>query len=104
MGQTMVLVVGLGSSLVPIYFSALTHVGLWAHWSMGSSSVRMRLIYVVFTQRTSSPKEVRMFRDHQDTYLNEVLIRGGLGCTGVLVRGELVCSRVPLREGLGRLG
>ncbi|KAL6289818.1 hypothetical protein ACE6H2_007328 [Prunus campanulata] len=71
---------------------------------MSSGPVRMRLIYVVFTQRTSSPKGVGMFRDHQDAYLNRVLVRRGLGCFGVLVRGELVCSGVPLREGLGRLG
>ncbi|CAL2277228.1 unnamed protein product [Prunus armeniaca] len=64
----------------------------------------MSLIYMVFTQKTSNPKEVGMFRDHQDANLNGVLVRGRLGCYGVLVQGELVCSRVPLREGLGRLG
>ncbi|CAL2256623.1 unnamed protein product [Prunus armeniaca] len=95
-GQTTVLVFGLGSSLVAIYFSSLTRVGLWAHWSMSLASVHMRLIYVVFTQRTSSPNEIRMFQDHQEAYLNGVVVRGGLGCSGVPVQGELVCSRVPL--------
>ncbi|KAL6284747.1 hypothetical protein ACE6H2_015676 [Prunus campanulata] len=71
---------------------------------MSSGSVRMRLIYVVFTQMTYNPKEVGIFRDHQDAYLNGVLVRGGLRCFGVLVRGELVCSGVSLQEGLGRLG
>ncbi|CAL9019109.1 unnamed protein product [Prunus brigantina] len=95
-GQTTVLVVGLGSSLVAIYFSSLTRVGLWAHWSMSLASVHMRLIYVVFTQRTSSPNEIRMFQDHQDTYLNGVVVRGGLGCSGVLPsHNEPVTLAVP---------
>ncbi|KAL6284858.1 hypothetical protein ACE6H2_015787 [Prunus campanulata] len=58
----------------------------------GAHEADINLVYVVFTQRTSSPNEVGMFRDHQDAYLN-----------GVLVQGELVCSVVPLRDGLGRL-
>ncbi|KAL6293696.1 hypothetical protein ACE6H2_001838 [Prunus campanulata] len=56
----------------------------------GAHEADINLVYVVFTQRTSSPKGVGMFRDHQDAYLNGVLVRGGLGCPGVLVRGELV--------------